>query len=119
MPFLTILMNKDMEIDFSKYKDDIKLIREVMDEHQMDAMFRMMQVLFMESFFGFVPPDLDPEEQKKKVAVPKEFKTSEIDDIELTSLKIEKTEKQNSEIQLKENINERFEALLEQMKNIK
>ena len=37
-----------MEIDFSKYKDDIKLIREVMDEDQMDAMFRMMQVLFME-----------------------------------------------------------------------
>jgi hypothetical protein len=34
-------------------------------------------------------------------------------------LRIEKTEKQNSEIQLKENINERFEALLEQMKNLK
>ena len=81
-------------------------------------MFRMMQVLFMESFFGFVPPDFDPEEQKKKVAVPKEYKTSEIDDIELDSLRIEKTENQNSQIQLKDNINERFEALLEQMKNL-
>lgn len=84
-----------MNIDFSKYKEDIKLIREVMDEEQMQAMFRMMQVLFMESFFGYVPNELsDIEEQKKKVAVPKEVKIKSdeaIDeDIEIDSARIEK-----------------------------
>jgi hypothetical protein len=47
------------ELDYEGWKDDLKIVLEVMDERQLEAFSKIMQVKVVQALFGISPPDSD------------------------------------------------------------
>ena len=55
-----------MEIDYTHKEEDRQKILEIMTEEQLQSFFRLMQVMFVESFLGFESPVENSTENKNQ-----------------------------------------------------